>query len=257
VAGDNGSWTNWVGKRGLHCSRNASAYVANGIVDCSVRSMNYIIQKPGDIGFETYSLEGLRVAVASGEVQLDWQARKNGKEITVREALSRCYECGTEINSLDAACPTCGAPFRAAQPSLGSTASSALDFHVAREGKHFGPYTEVAARNYLADGRIKADDLCWRPGMDTWLPVAHVLQLAPTIAVSETRTNNRSNAVAGFLGFFFGPVGLWYKGHWAAGFAWLAVIVIVALAKGGVGIVFAPIFWIGMIIHAIVAKPLA
>jgi len=54
--------------------------------------MNYIIQKPGDRKFETYSLERLRVAVASGEVQLDWQARYKGKEITVREALSTCYE---------------------------------------------------------------------------------------------------------------------------------------------------------------------
>jgi hypothetical protein len=42
--------------------------------------MNYLIQKPGDVGFKTYSPEGLRVAVASGEVQLDWQARNNGKE---------------------------------------------------------------------------------------------------------------------------------------------------------------------------------
>ncbi|MGE5214408.1 MAG: DUF4339 domain-containing protein, partial [Nitrospirota bacterium] len=47
--------------------------------------------------------------------------------------------------------------------------------HVAREGKHFGPYTEVAARSYLADGRINADDLCWRPGMNKWLPVSQVL----------------------------------------------------------------------------------
>ena len=230
--------------------------------------MNYLIQKPGDVGVETYSLVDLRVAVASGEVQLDWQARHKGKEMTVREALEaastcyECYECGKEINSLAAACPSCGAPLtplRAAQPLLGSTtatASSALDFHVAREGKRFGPYTEVAARNYLADGRIQADDLCWRPGMDTWLPVSHVLQLAPTIAVPGTRTGNQSDAVAGCLGFFFGPVGLWYKGHWTAGFAWLAMIVIVALATGGVGIVFACIFWIGMIIHAIVAKPL-
>jgi uncharacterized protein DUF4339 len=256
-----------VGKRGLHCSRSPSAYVANavasGIVDSTVRSMNYLIQKPGDVGVETYSLNGLRVAVASGEVQLDWQARYNGKQVTVREALkaaSTCYECGKEISSLAAACPSCGAPPRGAQPSLAPTtaiASSALDFHVAREGKRFGPYTEVAARNYLADGRIQADDLCWRPGMDTWLPVSHVLQFAPTIAVSGTRTGNQSNAVAGCLGFFFGPVGLWYKGHWAAGFAWLAMIVIVALATGEVGIVFAPVFWIGMIIHAIVAKPLA
>ncbi len=157
MAGDNRSWTDWVGKRDLHCSGNPSASVANGIVDSTVRSMNYLIQKPGDVGFETYSLADLRVAVASGEVQLDWQARNNGKEMTVREALSTCYECGKEISSLATACPSCGAPLRAAQPSLGSTsgtASSALDFHVAREGKRFGPYTEVAARNYLADGRI-------------------------------------------------------------------------------------------------------
>jgi len=225
--------------------------------------MNYIIQKPGDVGFKTYSLDGLRVAVASGEVQLDWQARSNGKEMTVREALSTCYECGEEISSLAAACPSCGAPLTppaATQPSLGSptaTASSALDFHVAREGKRFGPYTEVAARNYLADGRVQADDLCWRPGMDTWLPVSHVLQPGPSIARPATRTGNQSGAVAGLLGFFLGPVGLWYKGRWAAGFAWLAMIVIVALATGGVGIVFVPIFWIGMIIHAIVAKPFA
>jgi len=139
--------------------------------------MNYIIQKPGNVAYKAYSLEGLRVAVASGEVQLDWQARNNGKEITVREALSTCYECDKEINSLDdAACPSCGAPFRAAQPSLGSTPSLALDFHVARKGKHFGPYTKIAAQNYLADGRIKADDLCWRPGMDTWLPASEVLR---------------------------------------------------------------------------------
>ena len=178
-----------MGKRGLYCSRNASAYLANGIGDSPVKSMNYIIQKPGDRKFETYSLERLRVAVASGEVQLDWQVRNNGKEMTVREALSTCYECGREISSLAAACPSCGAPLSAPQPSLGSTtatASSALDFHVAREGKRFGPYTEVAARNYLAEGRIQADDLCWRPGMDPWLPVSHVLQLAPTIAVSES-----------------------------------------------------------------------
>jgi hypothetical protein len=69
-----------VGKRRLHCSRNPSAYVANGIADSTVRSINYLIQKPGDVGFETYSLDGLRVAVASGAVQLDSQARHNGEE---------------------------------------------------------------------------------------------------------------------------------------------------------------------------------
>jgi len=146
--------------------------------------MNYRVQTPGDAGVKTYSLVDLRVAVASGEVQLDCQAQHNGKTMTVLEALKaastcyECYECGKEINSLAAACPSCGAPTRAAQPSSGSTiatASSTLDFHVAREGKRFGPYTEAAARKYLADGKIRADDLCWRPGMDTWLPISQVL----------------------------------------------------------------------------------
>jgi len=172
-----------VGKRSLHRSRNPITHVANGIVDSTLKSMNYLVQRPGDVSFQTYSLNGLRVAVASGQVQLDWQARHNGKEMTVTEALKEastcyeCYECGKEISSLAAACPPCGASPRAAQPSLGSTtASSALDFHFARQGRRFGPYTEVTARNYLADGRIRADDLCWRPGMDTWLPVSHVFQ---------------------------------------------------------------------------------
>ena len=165
--------------------------------------MNYLIQKPGDVSFKTYSLDGLRVAVASGEVQLDCQARSNGREMTVRDALSTCYECGKEISSLAAACPSCGAPLTpptAAQPLLGSstaTASSALDLYVVRGGKRFGPYTEVAARNYLAVGRIQPDDLCWRPGMDTWLPVSDVLQLPPPLAMSATCTGNQSDAVAG------------------------------------------------------------
>jgi len=172
-----------MGKRSLHRSRNPITHVANGIVDSTVKPMKYLVQKPGDVAFQTHSLSGLRVAVASGQVQLDWQARHNGKEMTVTEALKEastcyeCYECGKEISSLAAACPSCGASPRAAQPSLGSTtASSALDFHFARQGRRFGPYTEVTARNYLADGRIRADDLCWRPGMDTWLPVSHVFQ---------------------------------------------------------------------------------
>src|SRR5262249_4464322 len=124
--------------------------------------MNYLVQKPGDIGVKTYSLADLRVAVASGEVQLDCQVRHDGRRMTVMEALKaastchECYECGKELSSPAAACPSCGAPTRAAQPSLRpttTTASSTLGFHVAREGKCFGPYTEAAARNYLATGR--------------------------------------------------------------------------------------------------------
>lgn len=50
----------------------------------------------------------------------------------------------------------------------------------------------------------------------------------------------QSNGTAGCLGFFLGPIGLWYKGHWAAGFAWIAMTVILMLATGGAGIVLAP-----------------
>ena len=59
-----------------------------------------------------------------------------------------------------------------------------------------------------------------------------------------------SDAVAGALGCLLGSVGLWYKGHWAAGFAWLAAIFLTALATGGFGLLLAPLFWIGMAIHA-------
>jgi hypothetical protein len=62
----------------------------------------------------------------------------------------------------------------------------------------------------------------------------------------------KSNALAGCLGLFLGPVGLWYKGHWAAGFAWLAMAVLSGLATSGLA---APLFWIGMAIHAAVIKP--
>jgi len=61
----------------------------------------------------------------------------------------------------------------------------------------------------------------------------------------------KSDAVAGCLGFLLGPVGLWYKGQWAAGFAWIVMAFLMTIATGGVA---APVFWIGMGLHAMVAK---
>lgn len=63
-----------------------------------------------------------------------------------------------------------------------------------------------------------------------------------------------SNGLAGCLGFFLGPVGLWYKGHWAAGFAWLTMGILAILGTGGLGILLAPFFWVGMGLHAYLAK---
>ncbi|MDZ4658981.1 MAG: hypothetical protein SH868_15500 [Bythopirellula sp.] len=59
-----------------------------------------------------------------------------------------------------------------------------------------------------------------------------------------------SDFAAGCLGLLLGPVGLWYKGHWAAGFAWIAMFFLTMFGTGGFGILLAPVFWIGMAIHA-------
>ncbi len=61
----------------------------------------------------------------------------------------------------------------------------------------------------------------------------------------------KSSATAGCLGFLLGPVGLWYKGHWAAGFAWLVMAMIIGGASGGL---LFPFFWIGMAVHAAAAE---
>jgi len=65
-------------------------------------------------------------------------------------------------------------------------------------------------------------------------------------------SSNKSNLVAFILGLLLGPVGLWYKGHWPAGFAWLVMGVLFVVVTGGLA---APVFWLGMAIHAAVAEP--
>src|SRR5262249_30419354 len=82
--------------------------------------------------------------------------------------------CGGEVNPIATTCPSCGAPL-----PFGSQLPTT--FHVARNGKRFGPYTIFTARNYLVQGSIRPDDLCWQPGMKTWLPVSRVLQLQPAM----------------------------------------------------------------------------
>ena len=59
----------------------------------------------------------------------------------------------------------------------------------------------------------------------------------------------RSDLVAGILGVLFGPLGLWYKRRWLAGLGWMVLIVLVFPNVTLLGVV-----WIGMAIHALVAK---
>ena len=63
-------------------------------------------------------------------------------------------------------------------------------------------------------------------------------------------TPQKSSFVAFLLGVFLGPVGLWYKGHWGAGFAWLLMFFLTGIASLGVGFI---ICYVGMVIHATVA----
>ena len=69
---------------------------------------------------------------------------------------------------------------------------------------------------------------------------------------SDLTKADKGNFAAGCLGLLFGPVGLWYKGHWAAGFAWLAMALVVGAASGWW---LLPVFWVGMAIHAATAPP--
>jgi len=65
---------------------------------------------------------------------------------------------------------------------------------------------------------------------------------------------NHSDGLAGCLGFLLGPIGLWYKGHWAAGFAWITAAILFGLVLFPYGFLLFPIFLIGMTIHAAAAK---
>lgn len=77
-------------------------------------------------------------------------------------------------------------------------------------------------------------------------------KLRPTFPWLDVRWLEKSDLAAGCLGILLGPVGLWYKGHWAAGFAWLAMGIIFGILTSGIA---APVFWVGMAIHAATAKP--
>lgn len=66
-------------------------------------------------------------------------------------------------------------------------------------------------------------------------------------------TARKSDATAGWLGLALGPVGLWYKGYWAAGFGWLAVVILLGIVTGAWLAI--PICWFGMAIHAAAVKP--
>ncbi len=91
-----------------------------------------------------------------------------------------------------------------------------------------------------------------RPTQSFWENRLDALRYGTGVPALPGSAPARSDALAGCLGFLLGPVGLWYKGNWAAGFAWLVMGAIVIAATG---MVAAPFVWVGMGLHAMVARP--
>lgn len=53
------------------------------------------------------------------------------------------------------------------------------NWHLSRGGRTLGVYPEDKLREYIAQGRVGAGDLVWKPGMESWLPAGQVFGFAP------------------------------------------------------------------------------
>jgi len=47
-------------------------------------------------------------------------------------------------------------------------------YTISRNGEQFGPYSEADLHAHISSGHIRPDDLTWKEGMPTWLPVAQI-----------------------------------------------------------------------------------
>jgi len=64
------------------------------------------------------------------------------------------------------------------QPEMGQ----ASEWRVAVKGEQRGPFTLDQVRQMVADGRLPADSLVWKPGMANWASIASVPELSATAA---------------------------------------------------------------------------
>jgi hypothetical protein len=56
------------------------------------------------------------------------------------------------------------------------------EWRVAVKGEQRGPYTLDQLRAMIAEGRLPADTLVWRPGMANWTPLGSVPELAVPVS---------------------------------------------------------------------------
>lgn len=143
--------------------------------------------------------------------------------------LKECWECGEGISTAAETCPNCGAPAR-----------SGLADHSSGRCRHCGDAIEILSGSPC-------------PECGTEAPLSgHWSKSSKPAARRTELQSEKSDGLAALLGFFLGPVGLWYKGQWAAGFAWVFGAFVLAAASSGL---LAPVAWIGMAMHAYQADP--
>jgi hypothetical protein len=54
-----------------------------------------------------------------------------------------------------------------------------VDWYYAREGQRQGPMPEARLRELIATGEVRAGDLIWRPGFESWRPAGEVPEIFP------------------------------------------------------------------------------
>mgnify|MGYP005862812475 CR=1 FL=1 len=138
-------------------------------------------------------------------------------------ALVPCRECGVQISSEAPSCPRCGAPDPTPQRGLCVGCGNEIEVLPLGECPQCGVIEPFRHARYGAD---------------------------VSGGSGPSRKMESDDVTAGCLGLLLGPVGLWYKGHWPAGFAWLAMTVLLGIASAGW---LLPFLWIGMAIHAAAA----
>jgi len=105
-------------------------------------------------------------------------------------------------------------------------------YSISRNGEQFGPYSEADMHAHINSGHVLTDDLTWKEGMASWLPVSQIFpsgtqrnSIAPP--PSFVQTASRSDAIPdGVKGWSWGAFFLSWI--WAIGNrTWIGLFAIV------------------------------
>jgi uncharacterized RDD family membrane protein YckC len=59
-----------------------------------------------------------------------------------------------------------------------SKEATVVNLYIARDGKQYGPYSEEQVQSMLAAGQVMPQDLAWREGLESWVPLSQLLPAA-------------------------------------------------------------------------------